>query len=174
MSQESSEFFPAFNFSWSEAHERFKRLRVFHAQPFSSFSRIYLVNLRWAGMCFRMRISQNSHAMRKFCEISHSHRIAEPISDSHNFRKMRTKFSHAKNSHYAKLSPNATFRMRIFWKCEFMRNANFCDVRIFAKCEFMRNANFREVRISAKCEFMRNANFRFRFFAKCEFQNLYF
>jgi hypothetical protein len=140
----------------------------------------------WAGMCFRMRISQNSHAMRKFCEISHSHRIAEPISDSHNFRKMRTKFSHAKNSHYAKLSPNATFRMRIFWKCEFMRNANFCDVRIFAKCEFMRNANFREVRIfakcefmrnanfrevriSAKCEFMRNANFRFRFFAKCEF-----
>ena len=47
MSQESSEFFPAFNFSWGEAHERFKRLRVFHAQPFSSFSRIYLVNLRW-------------------------------------------------------------------------------------------------------------------------------
>jgi hypothetical protein len=41
----SSEFFPAFNFSWGEAHERFKRLRVFHAQPFSSFSRIYLVNL---------------------------------------------------------------------------------------------------------------------------------
>ena len=102
-----------------------------------------------SGMCFRMRISQNSHAMRKFCEISHSHRIAEPISDSHNFRKMRTKFSHAKNSHYAKLSPNATFRMRIFWKCEFMRNANFCEVRIFAKCEFSQNANLCEMRTFA-------------------------
>ena len=110
------------------------------------------------GMCFRMRISQNSHAKRKFCEISHSHRIAEPISDSHNFRKMRTKFSHAKNSHYAKLSPNATFRMRIFWKCEFLRNANLCEMRIFAKCEFSQNANLCEMRIFAKCEFQRNAN----------------
>ena len=31
------------------------------------------------GMCFRMRNSQNSHFLRKFCEISHSHRFAEPI-----------------------------------------------------------------------------------------------
>jgi hypothetical protein len=41
ISQESDEFFPALNFLRGEAHERFKRLRVFHAQPFSSFSRIY-------------------------------------------------------------------------------------------------------------------------------------
>jgi len=55
MSQESSEFFPAFNFSWSEAHERFKRLRVFHAQP---FSRIYLVNLRWGLSYFTKEKSE--------------------------------------------------------------------------------------------------------------------
>jgi len=52
-------------------------------------------------MCFRMRNSQNSHFLRKFCEISHSHRFAEPLSDSHNFRKMRTKFSLAKTSQNA-------------------------------------------------------------------------
>ena len=98
-------------------------------------------------MCFRMRISQNSHAMRKFCEISHSHRIAEPISDSHNFRKMRTKFSHAKNSHYAKLSQNANFRkMRIYAKCEFKRSANFREMRIYAKCELSLSI-FRQMRI---------------------------
>ena len=48
-----------------------------------------------AGMCF----SQNSHAKRKFCETSHSHRIAEPFLDSHYFRKMRTKFLNANFSH---------------------------------------------------------------------------
>ena len=86
-----------------------------------------------SGMCFRMRISQNSHAKRKFCEISHSHRIAEPFLDSHNFRKMRTKFLHAKISQNANFRKMRTFRMRIFTKCEFSQNANFSHANFLMK-----------------------------------------
>ena len=32
---------------WGEAHERFERVRVFHAHPFSSFSRNSYRDLRW-------------------------------------------------------------------------------------------------------------------------------
>ena len=112
-----------------------------------------------SGMCFR--ISQNSHAKRKCCEISHSHRIAEPFLDSHNFRKMRTKFSNAKNSQNANFRKMRSFRMRIFTKCEFSQNANLRKMRtfrmrMFAKCELMRSSNFREMRLNANYKFWRN------------------
>jgi len=60
---------------WGEAHERFERVRVFHAHPFSSFSRNSYRDLRWVrGSHFTEEKSKLAETVtfrkKKFSKIS--------------------------------------------------------------------------------------------------------